>query len=375
MIKKYKSIMFLLSLTTLLTGCWDYNDVNKRSIILANGIDETDDKIEFTGEIASLLSKNSSSGGKGQITDTYINVATGRYFEDARSAYNSHEPFESFLGAQRAIVFSQKYAERGIESYINRNYNAPEFRSSALTAVSKESSREFFSGKIENDISIGYAAEDTIKYLSDTGAALYKIIQEINADIQFGDIGYLLPYITKKEGTIEYIGMAAMKDSKLVGIIDKKESDGFLFILSKKATNIIPFPHPSNEKNLVSIKSKLKKRRVRTSYENNKVNIYLDLKLISQIYYPYKIEMISKNDIKKLEEMVSRKVEHDVLKAIERSKNEFKCDVFAFGRYFKSQNMSTYRKINWKEEYLNAEFHINVTTKIKNTNLLDTKIK
>lgn len=375
MIRNYKRIVVIPLLTIFLTGCWDYTDVNRRSIILSTGVDIVDGNIEYISETAKLISEGGKSGEKAQITGSYKNIAKGKYFEGARVAYNSKLPFETFLGAKRGLVFSEAYAKTGIESYINRYYNSQEFRESALTTICNEPVREFFNGMIENDISIGYAVEDTIRYLSDNGAALYKTVQEINSDIQFGDIGYLLPYITKRKDTIEYLGLAAMRDSKLAGVIKKEDSGGFLYILSKKASTIMPIPHPKNNKNMISIKSTLSKRKIKTTFKNNEVNIYIDLNFSSQLVYPYKIEPISENDMEKIKGEVLGKIKNDVFDALERSQNEFQSDVFGFGRYFKSQNIKTYRRINWKEEYLKAKFHVNVNTKITNTNLIDINAK
>jgi spore germination protein KC len=374
MIRKYKGIMSILFLTLLLTGCWSYKDIDKKSIVLATGIDKVNGKIEFVSEIANLSSGNTTKGEKLQITGTYSNVGHGKNYEEARLSYNAKVPLETFLGAQRVLAFSRSYAEGGIKSYINRNYNTQEFRNTALTVVCKEPVKEFLSGKVENDISIGYAVEDTIRYLSKIGGALYKTVQDINSDIYFGDIGYLLPYVTKNS-VIEYLGLAAMKESKLVGIVNLDDSGGFLFILAEKPVSTMPIPHPSNKQNLLSIKSTLKKRKIKTSYEDNVINIYIDLELDSQLSYPYKVEPISAGDIKKTEDIVCKKIKDEILSAVERSKNEFECDVFGFARYFKSQNIRIYRKINWKEEYLNTNFHVNVKTKITNTNLIDTNAK
>lgn len=375
MIRKYRGIVFILFLTLLLTGCFDYKDVDKRSITLTNGIDMVNGKTEYTSEIAKLTSEETASTEKIQIAGTYNNIAEGENFEIARAQYNAQIPSESFLGASRVTVFGRSFAEAGVKSYINRYYNTQEFRNSSVVAVCKEPVKEFLSGKVENGISIGYAVEDTIKYLSTIGGALYITFQEINSDIYFGDIGYLLPYVTKKENTVEYLGLAAMKDSKLVGIVNLQDSGGFLFVLSKKAGSTIPIANPSNTNNLLSIKSALKKRKIKTSYKDNIVNIYIDIELKSQLLYPYKVEPISNEDIKKIEEVVSQKVKEDIISAVERSRDEFECDVFGFARYFKGQNIKIYRKINWEEEYLKAEFHVNVKAKITNTNLIDTNAK
>lgn len=375
MIRNYKRIVIVPLLTIFLAGCWDYTDVNRRSDILSTGVDIVDGNIEYTSEVAKLISQGGKSEEKAQITGIYKNTAEGKYFEGARAAYNSKLPLEVFLGAKRALIFSEAYAKTGIESYIKRYYNSQEFRNSALTTVCRESMKEFYSGMVENDISAGYAVEDTIKYLSDKGAALYKTVQEINSDINFGDIGYLLPYVVKNQNTIEYIGLAAMKDSKLAGVIKREDSSGFLYILSKKASTMIPVPHPKNKNNMISIKSNLSKRKIKTTFENNEVNIYIDLRFSSQLAYTYKIEPVSEEDMNKIKDKVLEKIKNDVLKALERSQNEFESDVFGFGRYFKAQNIKTYREINWKEEYLKAKFHVNVNTKITNTNLIDINAK
>lgn len=375
MIKKYKSVLCILLFALLLTGCWDYKDINRRSITLSVGVDEINDELEFAGEIAKLAAKTSKSKEKVEITDSYEYNSIGKYFEGSRESYDARIPLEDFSGAQRVVVFSQKYAEKGIKSYINRLYNIQQFRSSALIAVSKEPTREFFKGKVENDISVGYAVENTIRYLSNNGAALYKTIQQITSDIYFGNIGYMVPYITKNEKIVEYLGLAAMKDSKLVGIINRQESTGFLFILLEKPVSTMVIAHPSNNKNLLSIRTELKKRNIKTTYEDKGVNIYIDLNLKSQLSYPYKIEPISEEDTKKIESFISEKIKKDVLSALERSKNEFKCDIFGFGRYFKAQNPKEYKKIKWQQEYLKANFHVKVNTKIINTNLIDTNAK
>ena len=372
MISRYNKIICVMILPLFLTGCWDYKDVNKRSIDLSIGVDEVDNKLEFTGEIAKLQSSSQGSKGTSQITDVYKYRSLGMYFEGSRGEYDAKNPGPDFSGATRVVVFSKKYAEKtGIKSYINRLYYVVGFRNSVLVTVSKEPTNEFFNGKVKNDICIGYAVEDTVRQLEADGGALYKTVQDILSDIQFGDIGYLVPYITRDKDTIKYLGLAAMKDSKLEGTIKSEESNGFLFILSKKPVTISVIPNPSDEKKLLSIRTILGRRSIKTSYIDKKINIYIDLKLNAQLQYEYSMEPLSKNDMKKIEDTVSNKIKEDINSAIKRSQNDFKCDVFGFARDFKAENPEYYREINWKEEYPKAVFHVNVETTIKNTNLMD----
>lgn len=357
----------------VLSGCWDYKDVNKRSITLSVGVDYVNDNVEFTGEIAKLGTK--TGGEQAQVTDVYNFKSIGNNFENSRADFDSKIPLTDFSGAQRLVVFSKKYATKGIESYINRAYHLSGIRKSVLIAVCKEPTSELFSGKIENDISTGYAIENTVRYLDANGETLYKTMQQINSDIMHKDVGYLLPYVTKNKNNIKYLGFAAMKDSKLVGIINSEDSTGYLFILSEKPVAQIAISKTSSDKNLVSIKTDLKKRTIKTSYEDKVVNIYINLKLNAQLQYEYNNIPVSDEDIKNLEDRVSKKFEEDIIYATNHSKSEFQSDVFGFSQYFKSQNPQKYREIDWKKEYTKAVFHVNVETTIINKNLSDPNAK
>jgi len=375
MLTRYKKILVILISPLLLTGCWDYRDVNKRSIDLSIGVDDVNGQLEFTGEIAKLTT-NTIAKGQSQITEVYKYMSIGKFFEGSRVDYDAKMPFPDFSGAVRVVVFSKKYGEKiGIESYIQRLNFSNEFRNSVLVAISEEPTNELYNGKVENDISIGYAIENTIRSLSDEGGTLYKTVQDIIIDIHAKQTSYLLPYITKENNIVKYLGFAVMKNSKLVGIIKIGDSNGYLFILSKQPIMVTAVPHPSNERNLINTKTTLKNRTIKTTYQDNKINIYIDLKLNTEIQYEYSIESINKEDNKRIEAIISDKVKKDILSALNRSKDEFQCDLFNFARYFKAENHEEFKKIDWEKAYSTAVFHANVKTTVTNTNTFDPNAK
>ncbi len=371
MIKKLNLIVCILSMCILFNGCWDYKDINRRGILLSVGVDEIKGEIQFTGEVAKLFSPTKEQQTSTHVTDVYTFKSSGRYFEGARQDFENKTPLTDFSGAVRTITFSKSFAENGIEQYLNRIYFLSQYRSSILITVFDGNTENLFNTEIINDISVGYAIEDTIKKLNESGAAIYKTVQEIQSDIQFKSIGYLVPYITREDGTIKYLGLAAMKNSKLVGVIKSENSKGFLYILAKKpATNmVIQIPGESN--NIFSLTNILKKRKIRTYYKDGKVNIDIDLKFNTQLQYEYLLEDLNKKDLSSIEKEVSNKIKKDVMYALEKSQKEFKCDVFGFARYFKGKYPNIYKELTWEDAYDQAVFNVNVQTTLINTRLLD----
>lgn len=372
MIGKYKHIIFIILSLLFLTGCWDYKDINKREVAIAIGADYMDDGIKLVSESAKISSPYQDN--KKQI-DTYENIAIGGEFDDARASYDAREAFQFFTGAVRCIVCSQRYGEKGIEPYINRINSIVGFRNSVLVVISEQPTEMLFRKEVANDISVGYAIQDTIKNMEDEGTALYKTVQNIKSDIDFKNIGYLLPYVTVNNNVVEYLGMAVMKNSKLIGTIKREESSGFLLMLSEKPVMAKAFTKQDDTKNLLSVKTMLRKRSIKTKYEDKKIDVYIDLKLKAQLQYEYYIQPLSKENVKKVEDDISDKIKESVLSAVKRSQKEFKSDVFSFARYFKAEHPNEYKNMDWEKEYPDINFHVNVSTTIINTNLIDPNAK
>ena len=379
--KKYSVFLITLIIPLILTGCWDYNDVNRRSIALSVGVDNAANGkgVEFSGENARLgPGKGGKEEGGGQpgsasITSVYTYVSQGKDFEEARKNYNMKTPLTDFSGATRAVVFSKEYAQNlGIDSYINRIINLFGYRSALLIAVSEIPTNELFNTNIKNDISIGQAIEDTLRQLSEEGSLVYKTVYEANSDILLKEVGYLMPYIGVRDSSVSVLGYAVMgDDSKLIDIIKLNEANGVNFIISKNAVKRSTYKCPAHPIQNISVKTSLKKRKVKTFATKDSININIDLDLKSEIQYPYHFESHNKNDIKPLEKIIEKKTAEDVLRIIKKSQEEFEIDCFDFARYFRAQNPEAFKRISWKEEYPNIKFTVKVKTKLINTNLLD----
>lgn len=375
MIKRPYKLIMVLILSSFLSGCWDYKDINRRTIALSVGIDEVQGMVQFTGENAQFLGSVGKGGERAQITEDYNYSNLGRNFEETRREYDRQIPLRDFSGAMRVVVFSEKVATKDIEPYINRINFLTELRKSVLVVVSKDPPGKLFQSEVDNDINISYAIEDTIRQLSSDGKLVYKTAQELQSDIQEKSMGYVIPYIGLDKKTIKSIGLSVMKGGKMVGIIDNNEIYGFLYLLINKVSVQNTIPNPDTEEVVYSIKNTLKKRKIKTNYEDGKVNVNIDLVVNMQLQYMYNIERLNEHIIKEIELETKNKIKKEILTAIEKSQNEFKCDLFGFGKYFRADNPKAYKEIKWDEEYPKANFNVNVQVKLANVNLMNLNAK
>ncbi|MTI71624.1 MAG: Ger(x)C family spore germination protein [Firmicutes bacterium] len=374
MIRRYSKILIILVIPSLiLTGCWDYQDIDKRSIIITVGVDHIKGDVEFATEVARLV----PSAGEAKIAkqDIYKDLSYGKTFEFARVDYDSRRPFPTFLSATRVVVFGPNYAKEGVEPYMNRINKMYDYRKTLLTVVSREPASELIQTKVKKSISVGFLIEDMMTFLSEKGTALYPKVGEILSDISLGDVGYILPYIGKSQESIKYLGLAIMKESKLIGTVDVKNSEGILYLLAEDPvfTEIVTLEN--DKENKYSFRIKIGDRKIKSEYKEGKPIINVDLELKNQLQYQYYVGPINDEEKKILEKKISKVVKKYITDIIKRSQEEFECDIFSFAKYFRADNPKVYKKIDWSKEYPEIKINVNVKSKIINMNLSDPSAK
>ena len=352
----------------ILSGCWDFKDINQKSVILSVGVDRVGDKIEFSGESASLEEVGQAEMQIG-LAPVYTYHALGNTFEEANLNSAQQFPFPIFLGATRVVAFGENYAKKGIEPYINRIDNKYDYRKTLLTVISSVPIFELFSTKVETDFAVGFFIEDTISYLTNRGKAVNTSVGEIVSKIAFESIGFVLPRIGLKNDKIFYEGLGVMKDAKLVGTINIKDVDGLTFLTSKNANYRKVLENPFN--NNYSFALQISRRNITTKYLNGKIIVNVDIEISSQLQYQYYIKNLDNTILKMLEEKLEEKIKNELVAMVKRTQEEFKCDIINIAGYFKAQNPKIYEEIDWKKEYLNSEFIINIDVNLKNQGFRD----
>lgn len=375
--KKLTKLLILFLIPLLLCSCWDYADIDKRGVVLSVGIDfdKTTGNYLFSGEIANFSPPSGQQIEQDKKTNIYHFTAQGATLEDAKLHSDSSVPRPVFLGATTVVLFGTSFAEKSIEPYLNRIDGLLDYRKTLLAVVSKESPEELLKLKTSKDISVGSSIQDNLQWLEASGKALYTTVGEMLSAISMGDVGYVLPYVGMQAKDIRYLGLAVMKDSKLIDVIDIKDTDGLLYLLADSPILIEFMPGIKNPNNIISFHSEVEKRKIKAEYIDNTPVINVNLDVTLELHYQYYVEPISKEELKQLEDSLSRKIQLDIQKIVTRSQKEFQCDIFNFVKYFKADCPKAYKTIDWHVAYPNAKVNIKVSTKIINLDLDDPNAK
>ena len=142
-----KKLLFLIPIIFLLTGCWNYQELNSLAISTAMAIDKDDDGYEVSILIAN--SKKSQVSSKEGESHTIVYSAKGKTLSDALKNIDLENPRQTYIGHLSVIVISEDVAKDGLMNTLD------------LLLRDSESTKRFYVA-----IAKDYKAKEIIKIIS-----------------------------------------------------------------------------------------------------------------------------------------------------------------------------------------------------------------
>lgn len=402
-----------------MTGCLDQREIDDLVYPIALGLDIGEaNKLRLTLQLASPLSIGGSQnggeeGGKKSGGDSATNVTV-----DAPSIYSGLNMINNILSKQitmshtKVIVISKRLAEAGISEYLYALQRGREFRPSSFIVVSNEppdeylknvkpllesSPAKYYEMLLGKDFASFYPTVRTHEfyYKSEsnsvqpvailTGLGKYDEIKQLkssekdNKDKKFkfegeyvaGDI----PIVADQKN--EVMGAAVFKDEKMVGTLNGTESVVFQMVTGDFRYSYMTVADPYDE-NFVIVLDVTQRRNPLINVELvdgiANVHIVIDLEAdFSSIQSDQNYEDYPEIVEQKAEEMI----EGEVLKLLEKTRDEFNSDICGIGSIVKRKFLTwdSWEKYDWFSQYKNTKFNVEVKVRIRRTGLVVKSVK
>lgn len=363
-----KIICFMLSLL-LLSGCSSRREIDTLPVVLGFGIDDRDNGIEITSQIA-LPSNIVSNGGTAQKENSspYVNLTSvGDYIFPAIHSSSTMLGSELYMAHNLLVVFGQKIAEDGLEKYMDFFLRDHELRMNMFMLVTDGEAKDILS--VESDFAIlpSIHIAKQLATQKETSLGVASDMFDFLYCLSSGRRSPLLPLIHIIENgddkpTLQLQGTAVFSGDKMIGTLDSYETRGYLWA-TKNDVNTVLISSVYGEP--VSIESLNSTNDIRFSEKNGK--IFADIKVttagnIGSIRG--KANLFSVDWIEKLEEEVSKNIKQEILAAVSKSK-ELKSDFFGFEDMLYKHNYDTWKKYSKNVDKIIEKIEVNVTVDTK----------
>lgn len=364
-----KKLIIIISLVLLLTGCYDYKELNKISILSATEINKVDD--EF---IVSAQAINPQAPDKTANTQAPFIIYTGKGKTIQEAYRNITDQSSKFLYSNhlQILIINEKLAKEDIGQIIDFYMRNPAIRTEFYVLIGKNDDIINVITPI-NDISsssIKEGVQNNLKYLGTVNVTTFNELTEmyLNPNVEI-----ILPSINlindKEEGeNIENVentkvktiykleGFAIFKDNKLKGYLTEDQSKTYNIIQNKIDNTIITYKcNKSKYMTLEIINSKSS-----VDIKNNKINITIKMEGNLNEYQCDK-DLNSNKVIDDIEKEFEKKLSKTLEDNINEIRTTYNSDVFGFLDKIYKTDYQKYQEIknNWYDlTYQNLKLSI-----------------
>lgn len=371
---KYKLLFVSILSVFLLSGCWNYREIEELVIVGGAAIDKDDNgQYQITVETIQI-----ASGTDSEITSKPITI-TGKTIFDAARNYISQTGKKLYWSHAKTLILSEEVAKEGIIKLLDWFERDSETRSDINILISKEkSAKEILTGeKAESEIK-ALELDETLKNQDSLGKSpritLWKVINDIAAP----GISAILPVVEIKNGMSQNMGTAIFRKDKLIGFLDEEQSQTLLFIRNQIKGGLLIIEDTNNKfpismeifKNITKIEPKMK---------NNNItfHIKLDTTLALDELGGTSNYLDDEESLHKLKKDIEDMLNNRVKSLVALIQSEYRSDIFGFGGIMREEDFKHWKQVenDWENHFEKATVNVTSNVRIKNSGMLADPLK
>ncbi|MEY2195978.1 Ger(x)C family spore germination protein [Neobacillus sp. BF23-41] len=361
-----KSLMILIIVPILLTGCWDQRLLVNRTLVNGISFDLTEE-----GKIAAsvrTLNIKSMGGGIFELHDELVEAEKPTV---VGLGLDMDSKISGEIDASKAhvVIIGEELAEKGIHQFIEFFYRNRDSFVSSKIVISKGKAKEILSMEKEKS-PIAFVILQILQ-----GAEVDTVIPEKSTFTVWNNIvdpgkDMILPYLERVESDkVQVAGVALFNGDHYTGTTLPKEKSGLLLSLMNqfsKTNRMALILGPKSNRQSISFSTRGVRRNLEVQVDkDDNITCKIDLKLnIEVISYPQDFK--NPLNIKKINQDLSDELTKQA-KEITNTLLKAHCDALGIGRQISSFHPQLWNKIHWDEEYKNVQFEPKVKVNIVKT--------
>ena len=366
-----KILIIIIPLLFLLTGCYDYKELNSISILSATEINKIDDEFIVSAQAVNPQAPDKTSNAQAPFI---IYTGRGKTIQEAyRSIANESSKF-LYLNHIQILIINEKIAKESLDEIVDYFMRSSAIRTEFYILIGRDDNILDIITPI-NDISsasIKESIENNLKYLGTTSNItfneLVSIMLDKNSEIVLPSIKLINDSKegenienteeTKVNTKYELSNLAIFKDDKLIGYLDEEQSKTYNILQNKINNTILTYECDKDKYMSVEIIDSKSSMDV----SNKKANI--EVKLSGNLNeYNCSKSLDNKKTIEKIEKEFEQKLTENITKNINEVRTEYNSDIFGFLNNIYKKDYKTYKTIknNWyNSNYQHLELSVNV---------------
>lgn len=352
-LKTWQKVVLFISLTSLLTGCWDYSPIERAFLVEGISIDQSKDnpdKLEISIIDVDFKRKKRALS------------AEGRTISEALNRIQDQTSKIVILSHVKIILISEEIAKKNVMPYFDLFVRNMQISNEASFVITRGRALAFFNPKNLTYTISGRTYSQMIQS-SETkyNNKLYKI-HSITVEMMNRKNDFTLPILKleKSKKVASFNGIALIKDGKMAGMLNMKESK--LFFILRRTLNRLAYTVKIANEETITYRLYEKTSSVKCQYRHGKWLIVFHSSLNQEVVESnqWKTKPMTVAETVKLERNLSREMEHEARKVLAKLKEEFEYDPLWLSECARLSQPRQFRASEWNEQFANAETRVNI---------------
>ncbi|MGQ8875496.1 Ger(x)C family spore germination protein [Paenibacillus sp. TSA_86.1] len=368
---KYRTVIALVLCTSLLTGCWDREEINDVAFVIGIAVDKEGENYRSSLQIAlpgQSGSAGSEGGGGGTSGDKswFLLSNTARTLRGTTLEGQKSLSRKIYYAHRRTILIGEELAREGVASMLDLLTRFPLNRLSAMPVVTRGEAYKV----IDTDAPIEKFPSEMVRELCFLNMRNPRSLKTFIDSILSEGIDPFLPIASVSDSVpkdwkdsmtnIKLDGLAIFKKDKLVGMMDKAPADALILAMGEANAPEVMIKAPRGKGDLF-IKLNENNASLHPRIENGKVTVTIELYakgvvVDNESYYGDRQE----EEILKINEAIHQKIKEDIEEGVHLVQNKFKADILGIGRSIHQHLPKEWKKIKDRWDVLYPEVKVTV---------------
>jgi spore germination protein KC len=388
-----KKIILLipLLLSLFVTGCYDYEEINTKAMVIGVAFDKEGD--EYVVSVQVLYIDPQAEARQTGTTQPTVYTGRGKSIDGALSQISLISPKYLAFTHVQLIVIQEKIAKDGIMEVFDFFMRHYESRQQFFVLISREETAKdilMIYTVLESFSTFNIIKSIDIKHINHGLSNAITYDNLLSTIIKDG-IHPLVPGIEiigdkekgkKREVTeemepsaqLKLSTLSVFKNDKLIGWLNKEETWGYNFAMGNIKERILEYPCDDRNYSASLITKVKPSKKVEIYGDKITANITVNISgRISEVNCDFYLDKPESIDL--LSDKASKEVERLINTTINKSK-KLNTDIFGVERMIYQTNYKYWKKIKdkWDEIYPKVEFKVKVNTRLLRRGLLDDTI-
>lgn len=372
--KKAAVLLMAVLLPVLLSGCWDYREVESLTLVAGMAVDrgQNGGKYHLTFECVQMSGDQKAASTEPWIVETEGNTI----FEAVRDALKVSEK-RLYFNPCRVVILSEDLAREGIKPILDWSLRDAEPRITEEILISREkTASEILKEEPQPSQMNSYLISDLLRGTAGfSGETSMTRLYEVNNILNSDGVSLVLPGVSVNkevgDSKLELSGTAVFKKDKLTGWLEDEQTKYLNFILNRISGGLIS-TSDSSENGETTLEILGSSTKVKPVVENGSVKMKIDVTVSAALgEQENKSELPGEESIGKAETEVEQTLKNGIGDLISQVQKKYDSDIFGFGTAVYQNDPDTWEKLKpvWDKEFRNLKYETDVTVKIRNTAL------